>query len=61
MTRSRMIRSISAFFDRVLGPATSSRRDDTQRAGGPASVDRIQASRRAEGSTAWTRIGGGGV
>ncbi|MCK6080373.1 hypothetical protein KZX37_07045 [Microbacterium sp. EYE_5] len=61
MTRSRIVRSIARVFDRLLGPASSTRRDDTKRAGGPISTDPRQASRRAEGSTAWTRIGGGGA
>ncbi|MBM3715921.1 MAG: hypothetical protein FJW64_09355 [Actinobacteria bacterium] len=38
---------------------TSPMRDDTLRAGGSAGPTPAQASRRAEGKAAWTRIGGG--
>ncbi|PJJ72492.1 hypothetical protein CLV46_2064 [Diaminobutyricimonas aerilata] len=36
-------------------------RDDTTRAGAESHLDSRRATRRAEGATAWTRIGGGGV
>lgn len=41
---------------RRRGPAVH---DDTLRAGTPALTSPAEASRRAEGKAAWTRIGGG--
>ncbi|MFF0910325.1 hypothetical protein ACFWZW_06515 [Microbacterium enclense] len=47
-----------AFIRRGRG-RTSPVRDDTLRAGGSAGPTPAQASRRAEGKAAWTRLGGG--